>query len=237
MGQNKKTALVLRLGTLAISILILSDARATGDLAAAHSPLVCSTSAERYDLVIPNAAFELPPPAETIIGMASFYHKPQQTASGEPYDPDAFTAAAQLDIRDKFGGIHFGVKYRPAYAVAEYGDKKLILKFNDVGPLRPGRKFDLSRAAFAYFNDLDKGLLPDVRVTPLPLGQTYPAGPVTDEQLAALGIGSIGVAVAAAPAIAPEPDAVRPEAPVAPPAEANGISARLYALDPAADES
>ena len=89
----------------------------------------------------------------------------------------------------------------------------------------------------AYFDGLEKGLLPDVRVTPLPLGQTYPAGPVTDAQLAALGIGSIGVAVAAAPAIAPEPDAAQPEASVAPPAEATSISARLYAGETAVDES
>ena len=235
--KQRKTALASRLGAVAISVLFLSDARATGDLTAAQSPLVCSMSAERYDLVMPNAAFGLLPPAETIIGMASFYHEPQQTASGEPFDPDAFTAAAQLDIRDKFGGIHFGVKYRPSYAVAEYGDKKLILKFNDVGTLRPGRKFDLSRAAMAYFDGLEKGLLPDVRVTPLPLGQTYPAGPVTDTQLAALRIGSIDIAVAATPAIAPEPAAAQPDAPVPPPAKATSISARLYVGEAAVDES
>ncbi|HET7680714.1 MAG TPA: hypothetical protein VFK79_11330, partial [Xanthobacteraceae bacterium] len=80
-------------------------------------------------------------------------------------------------------------------------------------PLRPGRKFDLSRAAFAYFDGLEKGLLPDVKVTPLPLGQSYPAGPVTDTQLAALGLGNLL------------------------PAGAVSISARLYALETTADES
>ena len=129
---------------------------------------------------------------ETIIGIASFYDDPQKTASGEPFDPEAFTAAAQLEIRDKFGGIRFGRLYQPAFAVAEYESKKLILKFNDVGPLRPGRKFDLSRAAMAYFGGLEKGLLPDFKVTPLPLGKMYVPGPVTDEQLAALGIGDAG---------------------------------------------
>ena len=86
----------------------------------------------------------------TIIGAASFYDDPGETASGEQYDPTAFTAAAQLKIRDKFGGIKFGRLYQPSYGIAEYAGKKLIVKFNDVGPLRPGRMFDLSRAAMKY---------------------------------------------------------------------------------------
>lgn len=143
---------------------------------------------------------------ETIIGPASFYEDPQQTASGEQYDPDAFTAAARLKIRDKFGGIRFGRLYQPAFAIAEYEGKKLILKFNDVGPLVKDRKFDLSRAAMAYFGGLIKGVLPNLKVTLLPLGQIYSQGPVTDEQLAALRVRSIdgGIATVQAP-IAHEP--------------------------------
>jgi rare lipoprotein A len=133
----------------------------------------------------------------TIIGAASFYDDPGETASGEQYDPTAFTAAAQLKIRDKFGGIKFGRLYQPSYAIAEYAGKKLIVKFNDVGPLRPGRMFDLSRAAMKYFDDsLDKGVLPDVKVTVLPLGRVYAAGPVTDEQLAILGLVDVGLRLA-----------------------------------------
>jgi rare lipoprotein A len=283
MGQHKKTALVLRVGALAISTLVVSAARAAGDLSVAEPTiaeqpfameqglareetttlvetiaaeenrdsreaesaaadlnplLVCWTSAELRNLAMPNEALAALASAETIIGIASFYGKPQQTASGEQFNPKAFTAAAQLEIRAKFGGIRFGRKYQPAYAVAEYGNKKLILKFNDVGPLRPGRKFDLSPAAMAYFGGLKKGLLRNVKVTPLPLGQTYRPGPVTDPQLAALGIGKIGVAVATArSAITPQPDAVEPKAPVSPPADAVSISARLYVLEPATDES
>ncbi|HEU5272303.1 MAG TPA: RlpA-like double-psi beta-barrel domain-containing protein [Xanthobacteraceae bacterium] len=136
--------------------------------------------------------------SETIVGAASFYDDPGETASGEQYDPKAFTAAAQLEIRDKFGGIKFGRLYRASFAVAEYGGKKLILKFNDVGPLRPGRKFDLSRAAMEYFDGLDKGVLPDFKVTVLPVGQTYTAGPVTDEELVAMGVGQGNFALASA---------------------------------------
>src|SRR3982074_2354173 len=133
----------------------------------------------------------------TIIGAAPFYDDPGETASGEQYDPAAFTAAAQLKIRDRFGGIKFGRLYQPSYGIAEYAGKKLILKFNDVGPLRPGRMFDLSRAAMKYFDDsLDKGVLPDVKVTVLPLGRVYAAGPVTDEQLAILGLIDVGLRLA-----------------------------------------
>ncbi len=200
--------------------------------------LVCWTSADLDELAIPDQAFSAVASADTIIGIASYYDEPQRTASGEPFDPNAFTAAAQLEIRHKFGGIRFGVKYLPAYAVVEYGRKKLILKFNDVGPLRPGRIIDLSRAAMAYFNGLKKGLLRNVKVTPLPLGKVFTPGPVTDAQLAALGIRDIGNAVATAQAaITPKPDAGEPQAPAARSAEAVSVSARLYVQDMAGAES
>ncbi len=138
------------------------------------------------------------PEAETIVGAASFYDIPGETASGEQYDPKAFTAAAQFDIRDKFGGVKFGSLYRVAFALAEYSGKKLILKVNDVGPLRPGRKFDLSRAAMEYFDGVEKGVLPEVKVTVLPIGQAYTPGPVTDEQLAAMGLGKANFTLASA---------------------------------------
>ena len=202
------------------------------------SQLVCWTSADLDELAIPDQAFSAVASADTIIGIASYYDEPQRTASGEPFDPNAFTAAAQLEIRHKFGGIRFGVKYLPAYAVVEYGRKKLILKFNDVGPLRPGRIIDLSRAAMAYFNGLKKGLLRNVKVTPLPLGKVFTPGPVTDAQLAALGIRDIGNAVATAQAaITPKPDAGEPQAPAARSAEAVSVSARLYVQDMAGAES
>jgi rare lipoprotein A (peptidoglycan hydrolase) len=176
--------------------------------------LICLIGAEFDNLAtfaIPNSSIALPSD-EIIVGVASYYQEPQQTASGEQFDPDGFTAAAQLEIRDRFGGIKYGRLYQPAYAVVEYESKKVILKFNDVGPLRPGRKFDLSRAAMAYFGGLEKGLLTDVKVRPLPLGQVFTAGPVSDAQLAALGVGNNAPGVATAQAaMAPEPDTIEPE--------------------------
>ncbi len=126
------------------------------------------------------------PRPETIVGTASFYDDAQETSSGEQYDPWAFTAAAQIDIRAKFGGVRFGANYQPAYAIVQYEGKKLIVKINDVGPLKPGRLLDLSRAAMAYFGGLDLGLLADVEVTPLPLGHTYTTGPIGETEAVAL---------------------------------------------------
>jgi rare lipoprotein A len=168
---------------------------------------------------------------EPIVGIASFYDYPQRTASGEPYDRKAYTAAAQLEIRDRFGGIRFGRLYQPAYAIAEYAGKKLIIKFNDVGPLLPGRKFDLSRAAMEYFDGVEKGLLEDFKVTPLPLGQVYATGPVTDADLIALGIGA-APALAAQPAPSPAPPVLahEPTAVAAEP-QAEAVPVSPYPID------
>ena len=125
-------------------------------------------------------------PADVIVGVASYYDYPGNTASGEPYDPNAFTAAVHFSVRHEFGGIRYGNKYQAAYGIAEHGGKKLILKLNDVGPLRPGRKFDLSRAAMTYFGGLTKGLLTDFKVTRLPIGVTYRMGPITEEETPAV---------------------------------------------------
>ena len=182
---------------------------------------------------------------DTIVGIASFYDDPQETASGEQYNPNAFTAAAQLEIRGKFGGVQYGRLYRPAYGLGEYGGKKIIVRFNDVGPLRPGRKFDLSRAAMAYFDStLDKGLLPDFKMTPLPLGRAYPEGPVTDLQLADLGIDDNAVATAYAAVVEepkpihtnsiaqPKPPAVQGPEKVARPAQSKPPSALRVSAKP-----
>src|ERR1700684_746730 len=63
--------------------------------------------------------------APGIIGIASTYNPYRagqqsggtETASGEPYDPTAWTAAIQTDLREKFGGVRYGKDYRPTYAL------------------------------------------------------------------------------------------------------------------------
>lgn len=125
-----------------------------------------------------------------IVGTASTYNPYRdgrdadnmQTASGEPYDPDAWTAAIQIDLRAQFGGVRYGRLYQPAYALVESGDKQIIVKINDVGPLRPGRVIDLNERSMRYFDPLlRRGLVNDIKITLLPDADWTP-GPVGGEQ-------------------------------------------------------
>ena len=122
----------------------------------------------------------------TIIGVASTYnpYRPgrqeggKETASGEPYDPIEWTAAIQIDLREKFGGVSYGKQYRPAYALVEGAAKKAIIKINDVGPLKPGRVIDFNEQTMRYFDPtLKLGLIHGVVITPL-VGDDWPTGPI-----------------------------------------------------------
>jgi rare lipoprotein A len=105
------------------------------------------------------------------------------TASGEFYDPTAWTAAIQTDLRAQFGGVRYGRLYRQTYVLVECGDKQAIVRINDVGPLKPGRIIDLNERAMRYFDPfLRRGLLADVRVTLLP-GEDWMPGPVGTAQV------------------------------------------------------
>jgi peptidoglycan lytic transglycosylase len=122
----------------------------------------------------------------TFIGAASTYnpYRPglleggKETASGEPYDPIEWTAAIQIDLREKFGGVSYGKQYRPTYALVEGVDKKAIVKINDVGTLKPGRIIDFNEQTMRYFDPtLQRGLIQGIMVTPL-VGDDWPTGPI-----------------------------------------------------------
>ena len=119
-----------------------------------------------------------------IVGAASMYDPTRPgyksgtgvTSSGERYDPSAWTAAIQIHLRGRFGGVSGGAKRR--YALVESAGKKVIVKINDVGPLAPGRIIDFNRQTMRYFDpSLRRGLIHHVKVTPLP-GDYYTPGPV-----------------------------------------------------------
>ncbi|MDA9495555.1 hypothetical protein XI08_42075 [Bradyrhizobium sp. CCBAU 11361] len=98
------------------------------------------------------------------------------TASGERYDPSVWAAAIKTNLRRKFGGVQFGA--RPKYALVEAVGKKVIVKINDVGPLRPGRIIDLNERTMRHFDpSLELGVIDDVRVRPLS-GDYWIPGPV-----------------------------------------------------------
>jgi rare lipoprotein A len=120
-----------------------------------------------------------------IMGIASTYNpfRPgyrsggRETASGEPYDATAWSAAIKTNLRERFGGVRFGKTYQPTYALVSSADKQAIVKINDVGPLTPGRVIDLNEQTMHYFDpDLQLGLI-RITVTPLP-GDNWSPGPV-----------------------------------------------------------
>jgi peptidoglycan lytic transglycosylase len=122
----------------------------------------------------------------TIVGTASMYDPFQpgydeggiETASGELYDRMAWTAAIQTNLREAFGGIHYGKDYRPTYALVEIAEKRVIIKINDVGPLKPGRVIDFNEQTMRYFDPtLQRGIIHSVKVTPLP-GDGWATGPI-----------------------------------------------------------
>ena len=56
-----------------------------------------------------------------------------------------------------------------------------MIRINNVGTMKPGRLFDLSRAAMEYFGGIERGLISSLKVTILPLGRRYKPGPLTGE--------------------------------------------------------
>ncbi len=142
-------------------------------------------------LAVIGSGLDAAPVGVTIVGTASMYDpfRPGydsggiETASGELYDPIAWTAAIQTDLRGTFGGVRYGKNYLPAYALVESGDKHVIVKINDVGPLKPGRVIDLNEQSMRYFDpSLQAGLISDIKITPLS-GEDWTPGPISSEQL------------------------------------------------------
>jgi rare lipoprotein A len=114
------------------------------------------------------------------------------TSSGERYDRDGWTAAIRTDLRWQFGGVRFGRNYKPTFALVECGDKRLIVKINDVGPLRPGRIVDLNTRAMRYLDpSMQIGVLENVKVTPLASTEVA-VGPVEDHTVMAGDFTQVG---------------------------------------------
>ncbi|QOZ46682.1 hypothetical protein XH89_26870 [Bradyrhizobium sp. CCBAU 53340] len=159
--------------------------RSSAAMCGALVALAVSVSAARSETVGDHSsAFVDAACGDKIVGAASSYNpfKPgkeeggPKTASGERYDPEVWTAAIKTSLRQKFGGVQFGA--RPKYALVEAVGKKVIVKINDVGPLRPGRIIDLNERTMRHFDpSMERGVLPDVTVRPL-AGDNWTAGPV-----------------------------------------------------------
>ena len=86
-------------------------------------------------------------PPHGMKGLASFYWRGKQTATGEAFNPDDLTAAHRT--------LPFGTRVRVTRV--DTGDS-VIVRINDRGPFKPGRVIDLSRRAAEDLNMTDKGL-------------------------------------------------------------------------------
>lgn len=79
---------------------------------------------------------------------ASFYDEPQETASGEAFDPTALTAAHRtlpFDTRVRVTNLATGTS--------------VVVRINDRGPSVDGRCLDLSAAAFKKIANATSGVL------------------------------------------------------------------------------
>lgn len=88
-----------------------------------------------------------PNPVSVLNGKASFYGKPQRTASGERFDPKKLTAA------HKSLPLHSVVR-----VVNLRNGKSVIVRINDRGPYVRGRIIDLSTAAAEKIGMIDSGV-------------------------------------------------------------------------------
>lgn len=74
--------------------------------------------------------------ADTSTGMASYYWQGRSTASGERFNPGAYTAAHR--------SLPFGTKVRVTNL---RNGRSVVVRINDRGPFVRGRVIDVSRAA------------------------------------------------------------------------------------------
>ena len=88
-----------------------------------------------------------PNPVKVLNGKASFYGKPQKTASGERFDPKKLTAA------HKTLPMHSVVR-----VVNLRNGKHVIVRINDRGPYVRGRIIDLSAAAAQKIDMVNSGV-------------------------------------------------------------------------------
>lgn len=162
---------------VALAISLANVAKATSDNAR-FAKATTETDADRSGDVDDAVA------GPAIVGAASTYNpfKPgwreggPNTASGERYDPSAWSAAIQINLRQLFGGVKY--RERPKFALVEARGKKVVVKINDVGPLTPGRIIDFNERTMRHFDpSLQLGVIPNVKVTPLS-GDDWTPGPV-----------------------------------------------------------
>ena len=80
---------------------------------------------------------------------ATYYDQGTRTASGEPFDPEAMTAA------------HRTLPFGTVVQVTDTDNGKVVaVRINDRGPFAPDRCIDLTRAAFERLAPASRGVIP-----------------------------------------------------------------------------
>ncbi len=86
-------------------------------------------------------------PGSTQSGLASFYWQGTQTASGEPFDRHAMTAAHRT--------LPFGTQVRVTHVAS---GRVVVVRINDRGPFKAGRIIDLTERAAHVLGMAQQGL-------------------------------------------------------------------------------
>jgi rare lipoprotein A len=108
---------------------------------------------------LPAAAQPGPPPDRPVRTQASWYgaeHHGKRTASGEPFDMHALTAAHRT--------LPFGTRVVVTNLV---NGRRVTVRINDRGPFVSGRGIDLSYAAARALRAIGRGVVP-VHIAPAP---------------------------------------------------------------------
>jgi len=108
--------------------------------------------------------------SDFVKGQASYYgpgFQGNRTSQGDRFNTEEYSAAIQINLRNKFG-IPAGTK-QLGYARVTNLDtgKSILVKLNDVGPLKSGRVIDLSQKSFRSLSPtgtLGPGILNNIRV-------------------------------------------------------------------------
>jgi rare lipoprotein A len=99
--------------------------------------------------VLAGAGAALPPARADESCNATHYDQGSTTASGEPFDPDAMTAAHRT--------LPFGTMVQ---VTDTDNGKVVVVRINDRGPFAPDRCIDLTRAAFERLAPPSRGVIP-----------------------------------------------------------------------------
>ncbi|MFM9849537.1 MAG: septal ring lytic transglycosylase RlpA family protein [Hyphomicrobiaceae bacterium] len=87
------------------------------------------------------------PISHPLSGIASFYWQEQKTASGEPFDKTAMTAAHPT--------LPFNTRVKVTHLASQ---RSVVVRINDRGPFKTGRIIDLSHAAAGVLGMHGQGL-------------------------------------------------------------------------------